>query len=134
MDSCLFLILRVIWFVCIGLPLGWFCIQAGWLLMLTIIGIPLSLWIFNQIPLIMTLRMSSAEEYRLGLRENEMVQGTGQQQLPLVLRIIWFVFVGWWFSLLWINVAYFLSAIIITLPAGFWMFNRLPFVTFLTRY
>ncbi|MBF0548339.1 MAG: YccF domain-containing protein [Candidatus Riflebacteria bacterium] len=132
MNSCLFLILRIIWFVCIGLPVGWFCIHIGWLLMLTIIGIPFTIWIYNRIPMIMTLQMDVEDRYKLKLRENEVFQGI-DEQYSMLIRIPYFILIGWWFSLLWINIAYFFSASIIGVPIGFWMFNRLPLVIFLTQ-
>lgn len=132
MNSCLFLILRLAWFICIGMPVGLFCINAGWLCMITIIGIPLGLWIFNRIPMIMTLQLDPEDRYRLQLAENEVFQGR-VVQWPLLLRLIWLVLIGWWLSLFWVNIAYLFSVTVIGLPVGFWMFNRLPGVIFLTR-
>lgn len=132
MDSCLFLILRVVWFVLIGLPFGWVCIQIGWVCMLTIIGIPIGLMIFHRIPTIMTLQVDLEDRYRLQLEKNQVFYGS-PAQLPLVIRLLYFVLVGWWASLLWINIAYFFSVTVIGIPVGFWMFNRFPEVIFLTR-
>ncbi|MBF0410273.1 MAG: YccF domain-containing protein [Candidatus Riflebacteria bacterium] len=132
MDSCLFLILRIVWFVFIGLPLGWTCIQIGWFLMLTIIGIPISLWLFGKIPMIMTLQLKVEDRYKLNLRENEVFLNN-TDQYSMLIRIPYFILIGWWFSYIWINLAYILTATVIGLPFGFWMFNRLPFVVFLTK-
>ncbi|MFZ2956615.1 MAG: YccF domain-containing protein [Candidatus Ozemobacteraceae bacterium] len=133
MDGCLFLCLRFIWFVFIGLPVGWICIQAGWICMLTIIGIPIGLLIFNKIPLIMTLQPAVADRYRLSLQENEVFRGGDIVQHSLIIRLIYFILFGWWLSLLWINFAYLFCITIIGCPIGFWMFNRLPALTFLTK-
>jgi uncharacterized membrane protein YccF (DUF307 family) len=46
--------------------------------------------------------------------------------LPLLLRIIYFFLFGWWAAGVWINVAWFLNAIILGLPLGLWMLNRVP--------
>lgn len=132
MDGCLFLLLRLAWFWTIGLILGWGGIWIGWICMLTIIGIPFGLFIFNRIPMIMTLQLPHADRYKLTLQENEVFVGNGAQ-LPLFLRIIYFLAIGWWLSLFWVHIAYLLSVTIIGLPVGFWMFNRLPFVIYLTR-
>ena len=51
------------------------------------------------------------------------VQHGGQGCLVTAL---WFLFVGWWLSLLWIVVAWFLVAIVITMPLGLMMINKLP--------
>jgi uncharacterized membrane protein YccF (DUF307 family) len=132
MNSCLFLLLRLVWFIVIGLPVGWFCINVGWICMLTVIGIPLGLWIFNRIPMIMTLQPDVEDRFRLGLQENQVFRGQ-VDQWPLPVRLLWLVIIGWWLSLIWINIAYVLSATIVGVPLGFWMFNRLPAIIFLTR-
>jgi uncharacterized membrane protein YccF (DUF307 family) len=49
------------------------------------------------------------------------------------LRLAYFVLVGWWLSFLWSNVAWVVSATVIGLPLGIWMFNRLPALTTLMR-
>ena len=132
MNSWLFFILRFVWFVMIGLPVGLICIQIGFILMLTIIGIPIGLWIFNQIPMIMTLQPDLRDRYKLGLRENEVFTGNGAQ-LPLILRLLYFILAGWWLSFIWVNLAFFVSATVIGIPIGFYMFTCLPGVAFLTR-
>ena len=51
-----------------------------------------------------------------------------RRETSLVMRAVWFVFIGWWLSALAIGVAYFLCAIIIGLPLGFMIFNALPWI------
>jgi uncharacterized membrane protein YccF (DUF307 family) len=48
----------------------------------------------------------------------------------LILRVIWFIVVGWWLGGVLSAVAWFLNATIIGLPVGLWIINRLP--TFIT--
>lgn len=48
----------------------------------------------------------------------------------LLLRVLWFVFVGWWLGGILSGVAWALNATIIGLPLGLWLINRLP--TFVT--
>ena len=45
----------------------------------------------------------------------------------LVLRIIWFVLVGWWLAGILSVFAWALNATVIGLPLGLWVINRLPF-------
>ncbi|WP_435074616.1 YccF domain-containing protein [Halorubrum sp. HHNYT27] len=52
----------------------------------------------------------------------------------LLVRALWFVFVGWWLSLLWANVASFLAITVVGLPVAIRMLNRLPYVTSLSRF
>jgi uncharacterized membrane protein YccF (DUF307 family) len=61
------------------------------------------------------------------------VRTEGLPQHNWLLRLIYFVLIGWWLSFLWINAAWIISATIIGLPIGIWMFNRLPGITTLMR-
>ena len=49
-------ILRVLWFIFIGWHVTFWWVLAAWLLNLTIIGMPLGLWMLNRVPLVLTLR------------------------------------------------------------------------------
>jgi uncharacterized membrane protein YccF (DUF307 family) len=44
----------------------------------------------------------------------------------LILRVIWFVLVGWWLAGILSAAAWALNATIIGLPLGLWIINRLP--------
>lgn len=44
----------------------------------------------------------------------------------MLVRAVWFLFIGWWLSGLAILVAYLACATVIGLPLGFAIFNRLP--------
>lgn len=48
----------------------------------------------------------------------------------LLLRVVWFLLVGWWLGGILSGVAWFLNATIVGLPFGLWLINRLP--TFIT--
>ena len=44
----------------------------------------------------------------------------------MVLRVVWFVFVGWWLSFWAITVANLITFTIIGIPLRIWIINRLP--------
>jgi uncharacterized membrane protein YccF (DUF307 family) len=44
----------------------------------------------------------------------------------LILRVIWFILVGWWLAGLLSAAAWALNATVIGLPLGLWIINRLP--------
>jgi uncharacterized membrane protein YccF (DUF307 family) len=44
----------------------------------------------------------------------------------LILRVVWFVLVGWWLAGILSVAAWALNATIIGLPLGLWVINRLP--------
>ena len=43
-----------------------------------------------------------------------------------LLQLLWFVFVGWWLGLFAVTFAYFMFALIITIPVGVLVLNALP--------
>ena len=128
------LLLRVIYFLLFG---WWFTgvwINIAWIFNLTLIGLPVGLWMIDRVPQILTLSPMSGVMQTVVQDGRVIVVGMeGIPQLSWLVRLIYFVFVGWWFSLLWSNAAWVISATIIGLPVGIWMFHRLPGVTTLMR-
>lgn len=43
-----------------------------------------------------------------------------------LVRAVWYIFVGWWLSALFIVLGYFFIASILLAPIGFWFLNRVP--------
>ena len=107
----------------------------AWALNVTIIGLPLGLWILNRIPTVMTLR-SMRRDLMVDRRADgrEIVRVSDRPQASLLVRAIWFLLIGWWLSGLWAAAAYVAAVTIVGLPIAFWMYNRLPAVTTLFRY
>jgi hypothetical protein len=107
---------------------------VAWIFNLTLIGLPVGLWMIDRVPQILTLSpMSGVMQTVVQDGRIFVVSMEGIPQLSWLVRLIYFVFVGWWFSLLWSNAAWVISATIIGLPVGIWMFHRLPGVTTLMR-
>ena len=128
-------ILRVLWFIFIGWHVTFWWVLAAWLLNLTIIGMPLGLWMLNRVPLVLTLR--TQRTYAVGeTRPDGAVEWHAQSvpQNPFILRAIYFILIGWWFSLIWSLLGWLLCVTIIGLPLGVLMLNRLPEVTTLMRH
>ncbi len=123
-------LIQILWFAFIGWWLGQIWIVAAYIVMLTIIGIPVAIPMFNRLPQIIALRAPSQELS---------VSGTGsvtlgrRAQRPFVLRAIYFVLIGWWLTAIWVEVAYLLTASIIGLPFAFLMFDLTPTVMSLQR-
>lgn len=122
------LLLRVIWFVLVGWWLTGILSAAAWALNATIIGLPLGLWIINRLPLLATLRPI---ESTFLIVDGEAAPATKQH--AFLLRALYFLLIGWWFSGIWMAAAYILLLTIIGMPAAFWMYNRIGAVTTLFR-
>lgn len=122
------LILRVIWFILVGWWLTGILTAAAWALNATIIGLPLGLWIINRLPFVATLRPPGTLYW-----VDEGVLRPATEQRAFLLRAVYFLLVGWWFSGLWMAAAYVLLLTIVGMPAAFWMYGRIGAVTTLYR-
>lgn len=124
-------LLRVIWFFVLGWELAAIWILVAWLLNATIIGLPLGLWMINRLPQVLTLKARPGE-WEVDLKSGSR-RYRSKDQLPWLLRLPYFILVGWWLSLLWAMVAWLLCLTILGLPLGVLMLNALPAVTTLQR-
>ncbi|MGM0591968.1 MAG: YccF domain-containing protein, partial [Halobacteriota archaeon] len=113
-----------LWFLLVGWWATPLVVNLAWLLGVTIVLIPISIKLINLVPTVLTLK-----EPRTVVEP-----GAAQGQRSLVVRAVYFVFIGWWFSWFWANAASFFAVTIIGLPIALWMFNRLPYVTSLYRF
>lgn len=144
-------LVRVIYYIFIGWWLGYFWLNLGFLLCFFILTLPLGLIMLNRLPQVMTLRpagtstnvnVSSTQIATAGgpgqggqmtSVQNISVSVGGTKQINFFIRAIYYIFVGWWAGYLWANLAYLLCFLIVTLPVGLIMFNRLPMVLTLRR-
>jgi uncharacterized membrane protein YccF (DUF307 family) len=103
---------------------------VAWFLSVTIIGLPLGVWMLNRLPQVTTLQPQRDD---LVVTSDGRVFSNRVPQRPFVLRAIYFLLIGWWFSAIWMAAAWALSSSIIGLPLGFLMFNAVPAVMTLQR-
>ncbi len=124
-------ILRVIWFFVLGWELTGVWILIAWALNITIIFLPVGLWMIDRVPQVLTLKARS------GAYVTDLESGRSQfvsiQQPSFLIRAVYFILFGWWASLIWAALAWILCATIIFLPLGIPMLNALPFITTLQR-
>ena len=122
------IIVRLIYFLLVGWWLGAIVSTVAWLLNVTVIGLPLGLYLINRLPSIITLRPQGQGITVIG---NVVIQGAPQRSI--VARALYFLLIGWWFSGIWMALAYLLLIIIVTIPLAFWMYGRVGAVTTLYR-
>jgi uncharacterized membrane protein YccF (DUF307 family) len=108
------LIARALWFVFVGLWVGQLWLILAWLMNLTVIGLPLGIWMLNRMPQIMTLRAAPPRPAPVA----------SASSAGLIVRIVYFVLIGWWVSLLWMELAWLAALMVIGLPLSFQMFER----------
>ncbi len=126
-------LLRVLWFIFFGWHLTLYWILIAWFLNLTIVGLPLGVWMLNRVPLVLTLRTTRGYNVATSTGDQVVWQYQNVPQHTFLVRAVYFLLIGWWFSLVWSLLAWLLCVSIIGLPFGVWMFNRLPEVTTLMR-
>lgn len=123
------ILIRAAWFILIGWELTALWLTVAWILNITIIGLPIGLKMINWTPKVLTLK-DIEKEKRL---TNGEIEIRGPNQRSILLRAVYFILIGWWFSLIWMSIGYILSLTIIGLPFGIWILNRLPEATTLYR-
>ncbi len=122
------LLIRVIYFLLIGWWLGGLVSGVAWFLNVTIIGLPIGLYIINRLPTLITLR---PQEQRWVVDGD--VLRRGQEQYSFLVRAIYFLLIGWWFSGVWMAIAYGCLLTFVLIPLSFWMYGRIGAVTTLFR-
>ena len=128
------ILVRIVWYLLVGWWVTGIAMAIAWLAAIVIVGLPLSFWLVNRIPTMLTLR-PRREEYLVvtGTDGVTRMQKLATQQTGVLLRIVYFVLIGWWLSALWMAGSYVLMLTILGIPLGMLMVNRIPFVFSLHR-
>jgi uncharacterized membrane protein YccF (DUF307 family) len=129
------LLVRFVWWLFIGWWASGIVVALAWIALLTIIGIPIGIWLINRLPTVLTLRPRTTT-WDLGQDAEGRTVYTERDraQVAWPIRGLWFILVGWWASGLWMALAWLIQLTIIGLPIALLMFNRTPFVASLYRY
>jgi uncharacterized membrane protein YccF (DUF307 family) len=127
----------LLWFLFVGWWAGQIWIAIAWFFMLTIIGIPFGVTMFNVLPKVMALRQPKQTVITtVSTMGNVTVVNSSSGQLPqvnILIRIVYFILIGWWLSALWVEIAYFVCLTIIGLPIGLLMIDKTPGIVSLRR-
>ncbi len=119
---------RIVYFIAIGWWFGLLMSLAGYLLCASIIGLPLGVILLNRLPTYVYLA-EPGEPCELGYSHRHI-----RDELPFLLRVLWFFAVGWALGFLAIAVGYGLTLTIIGIPIGVYILSRVPLVTTLSQY
>ncbi|GCE47062.1 uncharacterized membrane protein YccF (DUF307 family) [Thermosporothrix hazakensis] len=126
-------LLRAAWFLLLGWWLGLFWLCVGYLLCLTILGLPFGLIMLNRLPQVLTLRPVTQQAHVVATSGGVFVHTGEVSQHPFLLRALYYCLIGFWFGALWSLVAFVCCITVIGLPLGLLMFDRLPAVMTLRR-
>jgi uncharacterized membrane protein YccF (DUF307 family) len=127
-------LLSALWFIFFGWWIGGLATLAAWFLNITIIGLPLGLFILNNLPFLLVLQPPSTELVTTMTPAGAVVREQETTQINWFLRAIYFLVIGWWWSLVWMLLSYVVCITIIGLPLGLLMFRLVPATTTLKRY
>lgn len=117
------LLIRALWFFFVGWWLSGLATLLAILLQLTLIGIPLAIWVINRIPQIVTLKSSRKLAAATDASGVTTVANADREQLPFWQRALYYVLVGWWAVSLWLGLAWLAAVTILGLPLAFWMYG-----------
>jgi uncharacterized membrane protein YccF (DUF307 family) len=128
-------LVQLLWFVFVG----WWAVHiwaaVAWVFLVSIIGIPIGIWMLHRVPIVVALRDPREVRYRMTRigKQGWTYEATPAEQHPFLLRALYFALVGWWLSALWIGLASLVCSTIIGLPLGIWMFDLVPALVSLQR-
>ena len=129
------LLVRAVWFVFVGWWLTGLVSAFAWACLASIILLPVGIWLVNRIPTVLTLRPRTVDLVAWTDAQGRVTVGARAiPQTSWPIRGIWFVLVGWWLSAIVMAVGYALVLLVITLPLGLMLYNRVPFAASLYRY
>lgn len=119
------MLVRILWFLFVGWWAAGLVSGIAYVIALTVIGLPLALWMLNRIGTVATLRPADRQEWTTVQTPDGSQVATlaERQQRPWVLRALWFVLVGWWLTGLWLWLAWLLTIIVIGLPLAWAMYG-----------
>ena len=119
-------LVQAVWFLLIGWWFTGLWISVAWLLCVLILPLPLGLAMLHSVPLVLARRRpDGGVRVRVMSASGEMVD-IGHEQLPWIVRALYFVFIGCWWSAIVILLAYAFALTFFGLPIAIWLFDRVP--------
>ena len=122
------LLVRLIYFLLIGWWAGLLASAVGYLLSISIIGLPFGLILLNRLPVIIFMQ-EPGEACPDGYNHRHI-----NEELPFLLRVVWFIFIGWELGFFVISIGYLCCITVIGIPLGIWILNRVPLALTLSRH
>lgn len=120
------LAIKGVYFLLIGVWMSQLWIALAWMLSLTVVGLPLSSMLLSYLPQIAFLSNQKVKMVPLSKPQ-------GASPVPLIVRAAYFVFFGWWLSLLWMQLAWVAGLTVVGLPISRAMVGLTPMIATLAR-
>lgn len=122
------MIARFLYFLFFGWWLGLVSTLAAYILCLSVVGLPLGVMIFNRLPTLLYLK-EPGDECDLGYDHRHIMN-----ELPFLLRVLWFFVVGWHLGLIALVAGYLVALTIVGIPFSIYILNRIPLMMTLSRH
>jgi uncharacterized membrane protein YccF (DUF307 family) len=128
------LFVRALWYVFVGWWLSGLMMFAAGACIASVVLLPAGLALVNRLPQVMTLRPRSTVVNAAMLADGSMQYTVGSaEQRSLLVRTVYFCLVGWWAGMFVMFAAWMLSVLIVTMPLGLMLLNRVPAAVTLRR-
>lgn len=128
------LFVRSLWYVFIGWWLSGLMMFVAGVCIGSVVLLPAGLALVNRLPQVMTLRPRSTAITATLLADGSTQYTIGsEEQRSLLVRTVYFCLVGWWAGMLVMFAAWVLSVLVVTMPLGLMLLNRVPAAVTLRR-
>ena len=128
------LFVRSLWYVFVGWWLSGLMMFAAGVCIASVVLLPAGLALVNRLPQVMTLRPRSTAVTATLLADGSMQYTIGSAaQRSMLVRVAYFCLVGWWAGMVVMFAAWVLSVLIVTMPLGLMLLNRVPAAVTLRR-
>jgi uncharacterized membrane protein YccF (DUF307 family) len=126
------LALRAAWYVVAGVVCTLFWIIAAWVVLISVVGRTVATRMLERAPTILTLHlagprspawMTAPVPYRAPYPASAPMNSPS--------RVLYFIFIGWWASLIWLIFAYFAVLSVVGIPLAYRMLETAPKVAYL---
>jgi uncharacterized membrane protein YccF (DUF307 family) len=125
---------RALWYVFVGWWLSGILMFVAGVCIASVVLLPAGLALVNRLPQVMTLRPRSTVVNAAMLADGSMQYTVGSaEQRSMLVRAVYFFLVGWWAGMFVMFAAWFLSVLIVTMPLGLMLLNRVPAAVTLRR-
>jgi uncharacterized membrane protein YccF (DUF307 family) len=120
------IMVRAVYFLLIGVWASQLWIIFAWLISLTVVGLPIAGAMVRVLP-----QVAFLSNHRIQTTRRPKSEHTPQTAFGL--RALYFLLIGWWVSLIWLQLAWVAGITIIGLPLSLAMFSFTPTVGTLAR-
>lgn len=128
------LFVRALYYLFVGWWLSGLMMFAASVCIISVVLLPAGLAMVNRLPQVMTLRPRSTVVNAALLADGSMQYTVGSaQQRSMLVRTAYFCLIGWWAGMLVMLAAWLLSVLIVTMPLGLMLLNRVPAAVTLRR-